>query len=251
MRGENFAARSKPLVWKGSSPHARGKPGIGCVECEPVGLIPACAGKTFLPTSFMPPIRAHPRMRGENMSELVTFGLAPGSSPHARGKRPCISHSFMYSGLIPACAGKTCRKNHHRTTHWAHPRMRGENIPASCKAVTISGSSPHARGKLVRSWATLASSGLIPACAGKTSFMLSAVNRSWAHPRMRGENRWKPVMVSLLRGSSPHARGKLAPRFQPDFVCGLIPACAGKTLTVSATASRHGAHPRMRGENVR
>ena len=70
---------------------------------------------------------------------------------------------------------------------------------------------------------------LIPAHAGKTrSFKLSQ-NRTRAHPRSRGENRWARLRCGGSRGSSPLTRGK-PPR-------------------IGTTLGHPRAHPRSRGEN--
>ena len=91
--------------------------------------------------------------------------------------------------------------------------------------------------------------GLIPACAGKTSGILTFKPYSGAHPRMRGENAWSARVDTLGAGSSPHARGK--PQIGADIIgaTGLIPACAGKTVIWDAVHRGAKAHPRMRGEN--
>ena len=48
-------------------------------------------------------------------------------------------------------------------------------------------------------------------------------------------------------GSSPHARGLLRRRRDSPSWGGIIPACAGFTARVIATAGFRGDHPRMRG----
>ena len=175
----------------GSSPHARGAPYFcSCYSCnardhprmrgEHVdgladdaragGIIPACAGSTWLRPSCSLSSRGssphargarsrlpchrrrctdHPRMRGEHASRWTSVSALPGSSPHARGarresSRPCQS----------------CRD---------HPRMRGE----------------HGSEFDLRS----AQEGIIPACAGSTSAAF-----------------WLSITFA---GSSPHARGGL------------------------------------------
>ena len=140
-------------------------------------------------------------------------------------------------------------KNQHRTTHWAHPRMRGENDESGLSFTWSWGSSPHARGKPPQELPQDQIDRLIPACAGKTSPYVRRSNRDWAHPRMRGENRVPLRIVRLLVGSSPHARGKQVEIEYPDSVKGLIPACAGKTRKPGTHGRAPGAHPRMRGEN--
>ena len=90
---------------------------------------------------------------------------------------------------------------------------------------------------------------LIPACAGKTHSGKIAELVDEAHPRMRGENYTRGPSPELAAGSSPHARGKLLRCSLCSLFLGLIPACAGKTVSSSLVFSRLRAHPRMRGEN--
>ena len=91
--------------------------------------------------------------------------------------------------------------------------------------------------------------GLIPACAGKTNWSPHLQRARRAHPRMRGENHTCRKITLPTRGSSPHARGKLGVWFWRWFGCGLIPACAGKTVPKKIKILGTRAHPRMRGEN--
>ena len=53
--------------------------------------------------------------------------------------------------------------------------MRGENLGTSPLVSTLTGSSPHARGKLVDGPVGVGFHGLIPACAGKTAGKLMRV----------------------------------------------------------------------------
>ena len=66
---------------------------------------------------------------------------------------------------------------------------------------------------------------------------------------MCGEN----ILASLARvqnaGSSPRVRGKLVFWHGFSFYVGLIPACAGKTLSPDTYHYTRGAHPRVCGEN--
>ena len=65
-RGEHHQKTSFPFVFRGSSPLARGTPGISVMVRLTQGLIPARAGNT-LPTERAACRRgAHPRSRGEH-----------------------------------------------------------------------------------------------------------------------------------------------------------------------------------------
>ena len=73
----------------GSSPHARGLRGhvVGVPELR--RIIPACAGFTICRFRARRTRRDHPRMRGVYWTRVITAAKGEGSSPHARGLRPC------------------------------------------------------------------------------------------------------------------------------------------------------------------
>ena len=173
----------------GSSPLTRGKPGDGYDAGVSRGLIPAHAGKT-------------------RYSSMIRRRSA-GSSPLTRGKRRRPPTRRSVDRLIPAHAGKTAV---------APPTRAGPP-----------GSSPLTRGKPPRRRSGRSPQRLIPAHAGKTPSRRGERNRSWAHPRSRGENRTCVNPAFRQRGSSPLTRGKLPLGPCPCVGRGLIPAHAGKT----------------------
>ena len=67
------------------------------------------------------------------------------------------------------------------------------------------------------------------------------------HPRTRGVYTTPESSPSPKRGSSPHARGLPPPVHRGDVPQGIIPARAGFTARVIATAGFRGDHPRTRG----
>ena len=95
------------------------------------------------------------------------------------------------------------------------------------------------------------STGLIPACAGKTRALAFKHRRKPAHPRVCGENAPSWNQTTDRPGSSPRVRGKrLSPAIR-DLAPRLIPACAGKTGRWFVWSFWGPAHPRVCGENVR
>ena len=86
---------------------------------------------------------AHPRVSGENVSQLTIGEVAYGSSPRERGKQP------GGGGLAPPPA--------------AHPRVSGENVGVLGHDMGIGGSSPRERGKRQVKLEVVAAVGLIPA----------------------------------------------------------------------------------------
>ena len=168
MCGENCVNSDVPKQRSGSSPRVRGKRYPHSLPVKTPGLIPACAGKTLQRRSESPRTRAHPRVCGENRALVVRGKEQLGSSPRVRGKRRSCKAFVNSSGLIPACAGKTVWNEATNFSHWAHPRVCGENSLPTLATETQEGSSPRVRGKLQAVADFFVSYGLIPACAGKT-----------------------------------------------------------------------------------
>ena len=170
-------------------------------------------------------------MCGENSASVRAWVAWVGSSPRVRGKRELGQGREQVVGLIPACAGKTVRSTTPVGVLRAHPRVCGENDRAAVARLTSKGSSPRVRGKPPSKFPKLGPGGLIPACAGKTPFRLGVRGRLRAHPRVCGENHMVFVGWWAVNGSSPRVRGKRLALCRPWCGRGLIPACAGKTLT--------------------
>ena len=106
-RGENMRSPTRGRATRGSSPLTRGKLARAVAVCEPVGLIPAHAGKTRVCHGVLQFRRAHPRSRGENFGAGDAGVRATGSSPLTRGKQRHVVDQDQPVGLIPAHAGKT------------------------------------------------------------------------------------------------------------------------------------------------
>ena len=177
-----------------------------------IGIIPACAGSTFVivyPPRFS---RDHPRMCGEHLWMHASTGATSGSSPHVRGALwPRVSGRASI-GIIPACAGSTGHNAGYALRSRDHPRMCGEHKSMAFCVGTLRGSSPHVRGALVWSCPYCGHSGIIPACAGSTGNAVEWRASSWDHPRMCGEH-WFGGHWFRCHGLS----------------LGIIPACAGST----------------------
>ena len=109
-RGENLGRCTCALLRRGSSPLTRGKLDVGDVQPPRGGLIPAHAGKTFLPAVISEAVGAHPRSRGENAYQSRARDIFKGSSPLTRGKTGGKLGDLCPGGLIPAHAGKTASR---------------------------------------------------------------------------------------------------------------------------------------------
>ena len=187
-RGENNGGTGGGAGMLGSSPLTRGKRAPSGDTGQRPGLIPAHAGKTGSRSCRLRPSTAHPHSCGENV------------------RLPSVLRG---AGLIPAHAGKTSCSSPSRPSTRAHPRSRGETLTERELVVPTLGSSPLTRGKLLDLAGRARDRGLIPAHAGKTRHVASAIRR--------------------IEGSSPLTRGKRVPRGARQGPLRLIPAHAGKT----------------------
>ena len=208
-------------------------------------------------------------MRGEHSVSGNTHMRSMGSSPHARGARLHVLSLHSVTGIIPACAGSAACHFPRRPGTEDHPRMRGEHGIFSAVSAHLSGSSPHARGARIFTIVALTAGGssphargahaaeegrnvlfgIIPACAGSTRLLAYASIQNWDHPRMRGEHICSVSLSASTIGSSPHARGAPPSTVTIPRSGGIIPACAGSTVTAAEFFAEAWDHPRMRGEH--
>ena len=132
------------------------------------GNTPACAGKTRAKPSTRSMSRKHPRLRGED--EHASRGNAPRleTPPLARGRR--ILQILVAEPLrnTPACAGKTRISTAKLPSDRKHPRLRGEDPPASAGIRPFEETPPLARGRQWLKAQAEEDAGNTPACAGKT-----------------------------------------------------------------------------------
>ena len=129
--------------------------------------------------------------------------------------------------------------------------MRGEHGLDVALITLQKGSSPHARGALHFARQTDGLPGIIPACAGSTPAKKPFRVIIRDHPRMRGEHSDAEGARNKPLGSSPHARGAHPLVIYSLRVLGIIPACAGSTLSGHKWRIAVEDHPRMRGEHLR
>ena len=116
--------------------------------------------------------------------------------------------------------------------------------------MNCAGSSPRVRGSLTRIIRLPLVSGIIPAGAGLTSRMRRGRYRCRDHPRGCGAHDGFTVFRPEKWGSSPRVRG--SQRAEMAVICflGIIPAGAGLTRKLRATASSRRDHPRGCGAHT-
>ena len=215
---------------RGSPPRVRGKPCGSGKSGRVRGITPACAGKTPLPCMSHIAFWDHPRVCGENSTISIGYPCNGGSPPRVRGKPCCRSSKRLFSGITPACAGKTRRCTPAKRLNRDHPRVCGENMRAGLHLIGGMGSPPRVRGKQRHSAALCPLSGITPACAGKTRAPSCTPVCAGDHPRVCGENVSNRLLRRFRRGSPPRVRGKHPIRAAHVKHPGITPACAGKTL---------------------
>ena len=172
-----------------------------------------------------------------------------GSSPHVRGALSQLQCPCRWLGIIPACAGSTRTLRGFRTGRWDHPRMCGEHYVHRPQLDWDVGSSPHVRGARCFATVFLDGFGIIPACAGSTCPSRPSAATAGDHPRMCGEHRICCQSCKISTGSSPHVRGALVQDFLQGLSTGIIPACAGSTVSWRIRRPPCRDHPRMCGEH--
>ena len=200
----------------GSSPLTRGALDERADNFEIIRLIPAHAGSTVRRCARRGHGPAHPRSRGEHISQNAPPIFDGGSSPLTRGARQDAQAAATPRGLIPAHAGSTISSGQGGALIRAHPRSRGEHWAAKEIDAQSIGSSPLTRGAPNKSFRQWSRKRLIPAHAGSTVLRTSARLRRTAHPRSRGEHDRSHLGQIAFNGSSPLTRGaRPLPRKRP------------------------------------
>ncbi len=188
-------------------------------------------------------------MCGEHAWGIAICPRSKGSSPHVRGAHVLTVFAYVLTGIIPACAGSTSVSRRASTAAWDHPRMCGEHADEHATGVVAWGSSPHVRGAHQAIHAIRRLVGIIPACAGSTKYVCANTVARWDHPRMCGEHPYRIIPIPEDMGSSPHVRGALCSPYPMGRCRGIIPACAGSTMSEVMKGSNLRDHPRMCGEH--
>ena len=170
-------------------------------------------------------------MRGEQGSGDSTPNKPPGSPPLARGTVRLFCPVSAVSGITPACAGNSVKRNRRRCLDGDHPRLRGEQAIFSAAAISGAGSPPLARGTAGRRIQNARRFGITPACAGNRPRRRHFCRIQQDHPRLRGEQISPDKFSEPALGSPPLARGTAPIHPDANGIFRITPACAGNSPT--------------------
>ena len=198
---------AQPPACMGSSPLTRGGHSVSLCVCRRLRLIPAYAGRTCGRWCGRVRRRAHPRLRGADLSQPSSRIPRIGSSPLTRGGPGVLTMRRTMRGLIPAYAGRTRSSAASSAPIRAHPRLRGADVMCVLVFRVLWGSSPLTRGGPLVATSIQPPERLIPAYAGRTASGDEYSTARTAHPRLRGADRLPPVFTVTRSGSSPLTRG--------------------------------------------
>ena len=132
----------------GSPPHVRERPVSASKVALPVGITPACAGKTHMDTISLTRARDHPRMCGKDPSQWAAQFILSGSPPHVRERHVLPTLAKVKLRITPACAGKTLSAPMQDKLIQDHPRMCGKDLFMKPLMLQPLGSPPHVRERL-------------------------------------------------------------------------------------------------------
>ena len=161
-------------------------------------ITPACAGNREYACGHTTTVEDHPRLRGEQASAVALSGSLMGSPPLARGTVLLACAISCGDRITPACAGNRIRCLTARARSWDHPRLRGEQPQPHRPKQQCEGSPPLARGTVVQDQLVRAVCGITPACAGNSGSSRRSRSPQRDHPRLRGEQTKKRLVVSCI-----------------------------------------------------
>ena len=227
-RGVYPVSCTSAVMFRGSSPLARGLRRAARQRPRMAGIIPARAGFT---------------------DELCSHGShGSGSSPLARGLQRQAQAGAHPDRIIPARAGFTAQTDVALEELGDHPRSRGVYGPPRAWSSADPGSSPLARGLRAAAGVVECRPWIIPARAGFTSLFAEYQANGGDHPRSRGVYVNSGIDGVGAPGSSPLARGLLVACFRVTVGMGIIPARAGFTSSPSGSQQTGpGSSPLARG----
>ena len=292
--GSTVPSGMKITALGGSSPHTRGARAPAPTACTLGGDHPRIRGEH--PGELHLAVRADgiiPAYAGSTTSSPSRLSTSRGSSPHTRGALPSASrhrarrrdhprirgeHRLRVGlrpgaiGIIPAYAGSTwCDSSPTWPSRGSSPHTRGA-LSRTRRCPARRPDHPRIRGEHPCGQRALArEQRIIPAYAGSTETMATAVSRSpgssphtrgaligsppspwtaWDHPRIRGEHGRAAGALRLGDGIIPaYAGSTQAPHRYLEVPGGSSPHTRGAPPTSRRRTRPRRDHPRIRGEH--
>ena len=164
--------------------------------------------------------------------------------------RPVLRGAYApWRGLTPANAGTTSSKNRSKDWCLAHPRECGDDHRGGGRHEQELGSPPRMRGRRANRQRQVLKARLTPANAGTTWLARPKTVGAAAHPRECGDDGFRHLRQTPIRGSPPRMRGRQTAREEWDYLRRLTPANAGTTDSSRRLNSALRAHPRECGDD--
>ena len=145
MCGKNPKTQDTGQVVRGSPPRVREELSFCKSGDLPVGITPACAGRTITADTNTPQSKDHPRVCGKNSSLTFFLFWIEGSPPRVREEQHSVKKIKSMSRITPACAGRTPYRNRRPACTRDHPRVCGKNFLNGGNLRLYLGSPPRVR----------------------------------------------------------------------------------------------------------
>ena len=191
----------------GLSPRVRGNPSRHRYFVSRSGPIPACAGQPFFALEAPKGLGAYPRVCGATRQLKYANYYGPGLSPRVRGNLFHTGTLMPLSGPIPACAGQTDLLRESPRDFRAYPRVCGATVFGLAWSNSRGGLSPRVRGNLGHQLGHWITPGPIPACAGQPRPSARPLDHARAYPRVCGATSAISSATGSRQGLSPRVRG--------------------------------------------
>ena len=167
--GEKYSVYFLPLYGIGSPPPMRGKVIVDPVAETTSRITPAYAGKSVASAYTLRSSWDHPRLCGEKTIKICLTLWKTGSPPPMRGKAIHKREAVRVPGITPAYAGKSFAYAEAFAVAEDHPRLCGEKPFWFVSAITLQGSPPPMRGKVLSQCFLVGVLRITPAYAGKST----------------------------------------------------------------------------------
>ncbi len=200
VRGDNRALCGQDVSDPGPPPRARGRPADRERPGNTGGTTPACAGTTAAQRGSPSRDPDHPRVRGGDAHRPERVTPLEGAPPRARGRRAAQASRDGDRRTTPACAGTTRSSRGARRIAKDYPRVRGDDERRRPPETATDGPPPRARGRPQEGGNACLQRGTTPACAGTTTTSSRSAATPPDHPRVRGDDPWRPGNLSQDQG---------------------------------------------------